>query len=87
MTRINELKNRDREQFFIEIVEQHGVEHAISCVAENDRMSACLLFDKTCNATYWSELFWNGYPKVEMTLKEIEEKLKLEPGTLKILPF
>ena len=87
MTRINELKKKDREQFFIEIVEQHGIEYAISCVRDNDRMSACLMFDKTSNETYWSELFWNGYPKVGMTLKEIEEKLHLEPGTLKILPF
>ena len=85
--RINELKRKDREQFFIEIVEQHGVEHAISCVRDNDRLSSCLQFHKTCNESYWVNLYQNGYAKVEMTIKEIEEKLNLSPNTLKILPF
>jgi hypothetical protein len=85
--RINELKRKDREQFFIEIVEQHGVEHAISCVRDNDRLSSCLQFHKTCNETYWVNLYQNGYPKVEMTIKEIEEKLDMEPNTLKVIAF
>jgi hypothetical protein len=85
--KINELKKKDREQFFIEIVEQHGVEHAISCVRDNDQLSACLVFWKTCNETYWTNLYRNGYPKTEMTIKEIEEKLEMEPDTLKIVPF
>lgn len=85
--KINELKRKDREQFFIEIVEQHGVEHAISCVRDNDRLSSCLQFHKTCNETYWLNLYLNGYPTVEMTVKEIEEKLDLASGTLKIMPF
>lgn len=85
--RINELKENDRKVFFIEIVEQQGVDHAISCVRDNDRLSACLLFHETSDKLYWRDLYNNGYPKVEMTLKEIEEKLDLTPGTLKILPF
>ena len=85
--RINELKRKDREQFFIEIVEQHGVEHAISCVRDNDRLSSCLQFHKTCNESYWVNLYQNGYAKVEMTIKEIEEKLGMEPNTLKVIPF
>ena len=85
--RINELKRKDREQFFIEIVEQHGVEHAISCVRDNDRLSSCLQFHKTCNESYWVDLYRNGYAKVEMTIKEIEEKLDMEPNTLKVIPF
>ena len=85
--RINELKRKDREQFFIEIVEQHGVEHAISCVRDNDRLSSCLQFHKTCNESYWVDLYRNGYAKVEMTIKEIEEKLGMEPNTLKVIPF
>ena len=85
--RINELKEKDRKAFFIEIVEQHGVEHAISCVRDNDRLSSCLQFHKTCNESYWVDLCRNGYAKVEMTIKEIEEKLLLEPNTLKVIPF
>lgn len=85
--KINELKKKDREQFFIEIVEQHGVEHAISCVRDNDQLSACLVFSKTCNESYWVDLYCNGYPKTEMTVREIEEKLGMEPNTLKVIPF
>lgn len=85
--RINELKEKDREVFFIEIIEQHGVDHAISCVRDNDRLSSCLVFSKTCNESYWVNLYQNGYPKVEMTLQEIEVKLDLLPGTLKVIPF
>lgn len=85
--RINELKEKDRKVFFIEIIEQHGVDHAISCVRDNDRLSSCLVFHKTCNETYWTNLYRNGYPKVEMTLQEIEVKLDLSPGTLKVIPF
>lgn len=85
--RINELKRKDREVFFIEIVEQHGVEHAISCVRDNNELSACLVFSKTCNESYWVNLYQNGYAKVEMTIKEIEEKLGMEPDTLKVIPF
>ena len=88
MTRINELKRKDREQFFIEIIEQHGVDHAISCVRDNDRLSSCLTFHKTCNESYWRNLYANGYPKeVEMTMREIEAMLYLQPNTLKIIPF
>jgi hypothetical protein len=88
MIRINELKRKDREQFFSEIIEQHGVDHAISCVRDNDRLSSCLVFHKTGNESYWVNLYANGYPReVEMTMREIEEKLNLVPGTLKILPF
>ena len=86
--RINELKENDRIEFFNEIIKQHGLDHAISCVRDNDQLSACLVFWKTCNEPYWTNLYYSGgYPKVEMTLKEIEEKLELVPGTLKILPF
>jgi hypothetical protein len=86
--RINELKETDRIDFFNEIVKQHGLNHAISCVTENDRLSACLRFDKTWNESYWVNLYFNGgYPKVEMTLKEIEEKLDLVPNTLKVIPY
>lgn len=85
--RINELKEKDREVFFIEIIEQHGVDHAISCVRDNDPLSACLVFSKTCNESYWVNLHCNGYAKIEMTVREIEEKLNMEPNTLKVLPF
>jgi hypothetical protein len=85
--RINELKTEDRDTFFIEIVLQHGVDHAISCVRDNDRLSSCLVFFKTSNEKYWGDLHANGYPMVEMTVKEIEEKLGMNPGTLKVIPF
>ncbi|MFY8248271.1 MAG: hypothetical protein ACOVJ5_01060 [Gloeomargaritales cyanobacterium] len=87
MTRINELTEADRIEFFNEIVKQHGLNHAISCVTENDRLSSGAVFCMTDKEKYWSELYWNGYPKVEMTLKEIEEKLDLAPNTLKVIPY
>ena len=85
--RINELKENDRVKFFNEIIIQHGLTHAISCVRDNNRLSECCVFFKTDNEKYWTELYKNGYAKVLLTLKEIEEKLDLAPGTLKILPF
>jgi hypothetical protein len=85
--RINELKKGDRKVFFIEIVEQRGVDHALSCVRDNDQLSACLVFKETCHESYWRNLYQNGYAEIEMTIKEIEAKLNMEPDTLKILPF
>jgi hypothetical protein len=87
MTRINELNETDRIEFFNEIVKQHSLDHAISCVRDNDRLSSCAVFCMTAKEKYWSDLYWEGYPKVEMTLKEIEEKLGLGPDTLKVIPF
>jgi len=87
MTRINELTEADRIEFFNEIVKRQGLTYAVGCINENDRMGACIVFDTTEKGKYWSELYWNGYPKVEMTLKEIEVKLDLAPNTLKVIPF
>jgi hypothetical protein len=85
--RINELKENDRIEFFNEIVKQHGLDHAISCVKSNNLLSACAVFINTSNSEYWSGLYYHGYPKVEMTLQEIEIKLDLPLGTLKVIPY
>jgi hypothetical protein len=85
--RINELTETDRIEFFNEIIKQHGLDHAISCVRDNDRLSACAVFCKTTKEEYWSNLHYHGYPIIEMTLKEIEEKLDLIPNTLKVIAF
>jgi hypothetical protein len=85
--KINELKETDRIEFFNEIVKQYGLNHAISCVRDNDLLSMCLNFSKACREIYWVDLYANGYSKVEMTLKEIEVKLDLAPNTLKVIPY
>jgi len=85
--RINELKENDRVKFFNEIITQHGLTHAISCVRDNNRLSECCVFFKTDNEEYWANLHYHGYPIIEMTLKEIEVKLDLVPNTLKVIPF
>ena len=82
--RINELNKQDRKEFFIEIVNQSGVDNAISCIKDNDRLSRCLIFCCTRNEQYWRDLINNGYPKVTMSIAEIEAKLNLTPNTLEI---
>jgi len=85
MTRINELTKTDRVEFFNEIVKQHNLDHAISCVRDNNRLSECCAFHKTGNESYWRDLYDNGYPTVEMTITEIEKKLGLMRNTLRII--
>ena len=87
MTRINDLKQEDFIEFVSDMIEVDGLEWALKRIYENSRLSESIAFNRTKRGhEYWSNIYHNGY-KVEMTLKEIEEKLKLPPGTLKIMPF
>lgn len=82
--RINELNKADKEEFFIEIIRQDGLDYAIECVEDNNALVICLVFSATAREEYWRDLYRTGCPKIEMTLEEIERKLNLTPNTLVI---
>lgn len=85
--KINELRKTDFKEFVSDMIEADGLEWALNRVYENSRLSESIAFNRTTRGhEYWNNIYHNGY-QVEMTLKEIEEKLKLPPGTLKIMPF
>lgn len=87
MTTLAELNKEDFKEFVLDMIEVEGLNWAIDRIYDNDKLSACLVFTKTKRGQeYWSNIYWNGY-KVEMTIKQIEEKLNLSPNTLKVIPF
>ena len=87
MTKLAELNRTDFKEFVLDMIEVESLDWAINRIYDNDELSSCLTFTQTKRGPeYWSNIYWNGY-KVEMTIKEIEEKLNLSPNTLKILPF
>jgi hypothetical protein len=87
MTKLLELNKQDFKEFVLDMVEAEGLDWAIDRIHDNDGLSCCITFNKTRRGSeYWSNIYWNGY-KVEMTLKEIEEKLNLTPNSLKVIPF
>ena len=87
MKTLAELNKEDFKEFVLDMIEVEGLNWAIDRIYDNDILSVCLVFTKTKRGQeYWSNIYWNGY-KVEMTIKQIEEKLNLSPNTLKILPF
>lgn len=87
MITLAELNKEDFKEFVLDIIEVEGLNWAIDRIYDNDKLSVCLVFTKTKRGQeYWSNIYWNGY-KVEMTIKQIEEKLNLSPNTLKVIPF
>lgn len=87
MTTLSKLNKEDFKEFVLDMIEVEGLKWAIDRIYDNDNLSACLVFNKTRRGQeYWSNIYWNGY-KVEMTIKQIEEKLNLSPNTLKVIPF
>ena len=87
MTTLAELNKEDFKEFVLDIIEAEGLNWAIDRIYDNDKLSACLVFTKTKRGyEYWYNIYWNGY-KVEMTIKQIEEKLNLSPNTLKVIPY
>jgi hypothetical protein len=87
MTKLSELTREDFKEFVLDMVEAESLDWAINRIYDNDGLSSCLAFAQTKRGSeYWSNIYWNGY-KVEMTLKEIEEKLNLTPNTLKVIPY
>jgi hypothetical protein len=87
MTRINELNKTDFREFVSDMIDNDGLEWALNRVYENSTLSESIAFNRTKRGNeYWSNIYHNGY-KVEMTLKEIEEKLNLTPNSLKVIPY
>ena len=87
MTKLAELNRTDFKEFVLDMIEVESLVWAIDRIYDNDGLSSCIAFSKTKRGIeYWSNIYWNGY-KVEMTIKEIEEKLNLSPNTLKVIPF
>lgn len=85
--KINELRKTDFREFVADMIENDGLEWALNRVYENSTLSESIAFNRTKRGhKYWYNINQNGY-QVEMTIKQIEEKLNLSPNTLKILPF
>ena len=87
MTKINDLKQKDFIEFVSDMIEVDGLEWALKRIYENSRLSESIAFNRTTRGhEYWNNIYSNGY-QVLLSIKEIENKLDLEPGTLKIVPF
>jgi hypothetical protein len=87
MTRINDLKEEDFKEFVKEMVELDGLDWALKRIYENSRLSESISFNRTKRGhEYWSNIYHNGY-QIPLSIKEIENKLGLAPGTLRIVPF
>jgi hypothetical protein len=85
--KINELTKEDFKEFVSDMIEADGLEWALNRVYENSRLSESIAFNRTTRGhEYWNNIYHNGY-QVLLSIKEIENKLNLEPGTLKIVPF
>ena len=85
--KINELRKTDFREFVADMIENDGLEWALNRVYENSTLSESIAFNRTKRGhEYWNNIYSNGY-QVLLSIKEIENKLDLEPGTLKIVPF